>query len=494
MPRRVGQKITRIRVAVVRRRESLCARLKGMAASILLALSRVILNKYVIGAAKALRQDYARRRHEELLSRFQSLGYGVDIDGEICVTDPSTIVVGNNVHIGEACYFLTGGGLTIGDDTHIGRNVTISTQSHTCNGRALLHDGTAVVRPVSIGKNVWIDMNVSIAPGVRIGDGVTVAMGTHVSCQVPDRASAGCAATRILQEKDAKHCRESHRATKYGGESSQNLDEGWTAEYGRHLTEEDNNLFFVLSTGRSGTRSIASILSMHPDMTCIHEGRPQLIRLSTELAHGEKSKTEAKLELGDLYSAAVVPDGIYGESNQKFWNLVTLLDALFPKCRFVWLIRDGRDVVASTHSRGWFSSDEKIRAHPAEPGILRWHYYRLDGAKCGRFAPEQWARLSVFEKNCWYWAHVNKVIGEELSGLSEDRWIKIRVEDLDAKLAELVTFLGGSPHVLKAARENVATGKLRSWDRWSATENKQFEHWCGEQMHAHYPGWVETGP
>lgn len=58
----------------------------------------------------------------------------------------------------------------------LGRNSTISQNSHICAGTHDLRDPTRPLlkTPIKIGSNVWICADAFVGPGVRIGDGAVV--------------------------------------------------------------------------------------------------------------------------------------------------------------------------------------------------------------------------------------------------------------------------------------------------------------------------------
>ncbi len=134
---------------------------------------------------------------------------------------PSKSVVGNNVHIGHNAYFRTTGGLTICDNTHISRNVTIYTDSHNYAGAVLPYDDTFISKPVKVGKNVWIGMNVCILPGVTIFDGAIIGMGSVISRDVPPLSIVGSQPFRILKTRDKTHY-----------EKLENLSRVWRCQWG----------------------------------------------------------------------------------------------------------------------------------------------------------------------------------------------------------------------------------------------------------------------
>ena len=129
------------------------------------------------------------------------------IHGRITIAYPDRLRIGEHVRIGRGCYFFCLGGLAIGDNTQISRNVTIYTASHDYRGNAIPYDDQYVLKPVMIGQSVWIGMNVSIAPGVTIGDGAIVGMGTTVATDVPAGAVVVGAKARIVAGRDMKKFR-----------------------------------------------------------------------------------------------------------------------------------------------------------------------------------------------------------------------------------------------------------------------------------------------
>ena len=289
------------------------------------------------------------QRKQLIKKNLQSCGLGVQFNGNIIITDPRMVNIGNNVHIGDNARFSTAAGLCIGDNTHISRNVTIYTQNHNYRGDSLPYDNTGIPKPVAIGRNVWIGMNVSIIPGVRIGDGAIIGMGTVVTNDIPEHAIVGSSSENILKYRDKQHYADLVTQNRFGGINGVILSNDQINEFKFGINNIE--IFFVVTTGRSGSTTIANALSKHKDIICLHEPRPQLIRLSTALAHKEKDLSSIEAELFDIYcNSSTYPSKVYGESDQKNWNLIAILARLIPNSKFVWLLRDGRDMVSSTFS------------------------------------------------------------------------------------------------------------------------------------------------
>lgn len=110
------------------------------------------------------------------------------------------IIIGKNVFFNTGCSFQDRGGISIGDGTLIGMNVTIATLNH---GLSLETRGTTYPSPVIIGNNVWIGSNATILPGLKIGDNSVVAAGAVVTKDVPgNTVVAGVPAKAIKKSLD----------------------------------------------------------------------------------------------------------------------------------------------------------------------------------------------------------------------------------------------------------------------------------------------------
>ena len=144
-----------------------------------------------------------RRRAERLVTRFNSLS-SFDFEAKQEVCRELFASVGNNCNILQGLRTEYGRGTYIGDDffanynftiidladvrigDHVmcGPNVSIITANHPLDPMAR-RNGDTVVKPITIGNDVWIGTGAMILPGVTIGDGAVIAAGSVVKDDVP---------------------------------------------------------------------------------------------------------------------------------------------------------------------------------------------------------------------------------------------------------------------------------------------------------------------
>lgn len=107
---------------------------------------------------------------------------------------PKQMKFGKNIFINHSLTVMSIGGITIGDGTQIGPNVTIVTDNHDMDDRMVLR-----CKSVSIGRNVWIGAGAKIMPGVAVGDNAVIAGGAVVVKDVPEDAIVGGNPAKVIR-------------------------------------------------------------------------------------------------------------------------------------------------------------------------------------------------------------------------------------------------------------------------------------------------------
>lgn len=129
-------------------------------------------------------------------------GKNVKVVGYSRFLNPENLILGNNVRIGYGGFFYCKGGIDIGDNTIISRDVTIYSSNHDYKGNAIPYDNNYIHKPVKIGRGVWIGMGVMITPGVNIGDGAIIGMGTVISKDINNGEIVVGSGQKVVSKRD----------------------------------------------------------------------------------------------------------------------------------------------------------------------------------------------------------------------------------------------------------------------------------------------------
>ena len=253
-------------------------------------------------------------------------------------------------------------------------------------------------------------------------------------------------------------------------------------------------MFFIVSTGRSGTTTIAELLSSVAGCICLHEPEPALILESSAYRYGEIDGRQIISLLRETRPSHL-NGRLYCESNQTLSLIIPLLAETFPGARFIWLLRNGLDVVASAMQKQWYSgfSENHARYEDCTPTQKAWIDGRIRGDRCGAMSAAEWAGLDRFAKCCWYWAYVNRLIAHDLNSLAPSAHFLLRLETLPGQLPSLLAWMGlETAELPPIPQQNSAKRPPYHWSKWSGEERRTFEHWCGEQMDAWYPEWRDA--
>jgi acetyltransferase-like isoleucine patch superfamily enzyme len=141
---------------------------------------------------------FMKRQHPTLV-----LGKGVRI------AFPEHLVLGNHISIGRDGYLQAQGGITIGDHTILGSRVVILSHNHNyLTPTRLPYDEEEIVRPVVVGRYVWVGMGSMICPGTTVGDAAVVLMGSVVTKDVPPMAIVRGNPATVVGSRDEARTRE----------------------------------------------------------------------------------------------------------------------------------------------------------------------------------------------------------------------------------------------------------------------------------------------
>ncbi len=148
-----------------------------------------------------------QKKRIELLKRmFSEFGDGSYIEPPLRANWGGHFVhVGRNVYINYNLSLVDDTHIYIGDCTMLGPNVTIDTAGHPILPELRAGMPYQYNMPVCIGCNCWIGANVCILPGVSIGDNTVIGAGSIVTKDIPANVVAygsPCKVVREICERD----------------------------------------------------------------------------------------------------------------------------------------------------------------------------------------------------------------------------------------------------------------------------------------------------
>jgi hypothetical protein len=205
--------------------------------------------------------------------------------------------------------------------------------------------------------------------------------------------------------------------------------------------------FFIVSSGRSGTAMLHKALSADAEMQheyMVQVTQPLAVRRYLNLIDRKKA-----LEiLAETHAAAIGYSAAthWGDSSNKLSWLISEVAELLPQAKFVHLVRDGRKVAGSYFRKlGDECYDDRstriLQAHydapahvPAPPPEKK---YWWPVPRRGDPSARAFRSYSQFERICWHWSEINRVIMESLSALPRERQYFVRLEELRDSPAEV---------------------------------------------------------
>ncbi|MCI4670288.1 MAG: sulfotransferase [Bacteroidia bacterium] len=397
----------------------------------------------------------------------ENVGPDLEMEEIPSVSMPRMLALGEGVKMGRRINLESEGGIILGDHVQLEDGVCIESieKERDIPSFDIVHPD--FMKPVVIGEGAYIGRNTTIMPGSIIPGGSLVQAGSVLSG--------------------------THNFPKRKTTSSNSK--------GKNALGFGDKLFFVASTGRSGTKTISALLSQHPDIDCRHEAQFALNNLSTLMAEGESSElVEAALKVMYLQSANIkTTKKVYGESDLKNSSLIPGLHKILPEAKFIWLIRKAEDFVASAYGRGWFdqreycygeektfSPDSMISEN--DMNMYRWEYarHRVNGGKTEGLEKETWEKMGAFERCCWYWGYWNQMIEKQLIELRPRQYFFLRLEEIEEQLPAILEWLGVKEAPIQSGVFNRASHKKVKSESWSEEQKRVFEKWCREGMNKWY--------
>jgi hypothetical protein len=253
-----------------------------------------------------------------------------------------------------------------------------------------------------------------------------------------------------------------------------------------------NKVGFAIGTGRCGTLFLYQLMDKEAEVASSHERNPDNETFhrfckwhDLPVDHEGFLATKEKEIVADLEGHA------YSFEASPYLSIsVRELHERFG-ARFVVLMRRPDRVVTSFVHKGFYRrpyhvGDVNLATGYQDQSPEKVHTFFARIAPRGDFF-RTWNEMTPVGKVAWYWRAWNDRTLELLSGLPEDSYRVVRIEDFDyPKYQELAGFLGYRSSVTQADFDALKDSKphafwrKRNVDQWSAREVEEFESQVGE--------------
>ena len=178
--------------------------------------------------------------------------------------------------------------------------------------------------------------------------------------------------------------------------------------------------FFVMSTGRSGTQTLAHLLRMATGAKVWHHPQPYMIMETQKAYWGAIDQAPVFWSgRGQIIREAWDDGLVHGETDHNMTPFCAEIAAAVPGAKFLILVRDPREFVRSGMRRNYFRGSgawEQGRLRPQEDDPRR----------------EAWEKMPQFDQVAWLWAETYREIERQRAEIGEDRVTVLRFEDLIA--------------------------------------------------------------
>ena len=140
-------------------------------------------------------------RYKYFKNKLLYMGENVLIKPHTSIHSPEKISLDDYCNIGEHCYLLGDGEISIGKYTMLAMNVTVISYDHAHKEEELICKQDIVCAPVYIGDNCWIGANTTILKGVSIGDNSIIGAGSVVTKDIPENSIAAGNPAKIIKKR-----------------------------------------------------------------------------------------------------------------------------------------------------------------------------------------------------------------------------------------------------------------------------------------------------
>lgn len=245
------------------------------------------------------------------------------------------------------------------------------------------------------------------------------------------------------------------------------------------LEKNQERLFFIVGSGRSGTQLISDLLAVPKQTVVFHEPN---FREDVVTMESLRQNTDLAIQYWQSYRSIEVykrwlKAGVryYGEVNGTIRYQTPAIKGLYPRASFLLMSRDGRGVVRSVMGWHQFYGNNSKGAYALSP---------LEGDEYF----DCWSGMSRFEKVCWLWRETNEFL---MQYVPSNRWVQLEriTRDYDYFADKVLGSVAlDIPQTKWAARVAMKSQNASqyygfpSWESWTKEQQESFMKICGSTM------------
>lgn len=220
---------------------------------------------------------------------------------------------------------------------------------------------------------------------------------------------------------------------------------------------------FCQNIGGTGSHNIAKLFYINGIRPSYHEKRPDLEQLGLSYYLGE-------IDAGWIERVLrLTRNDVKFEANNRLFSMSRELFSVFPKAKFIFLHRDGRDAIRSMMKK-------------IDNPFTRTRQRMARRYNCGLNGPK--SEKDPFHKACHYWVNMNKRIADDLEGLPH---VHLRFDDLiNGNLDHVEDFLGIKFDTRTVEKGTSYGNRLESefaeFSQWDDGLKRSFDEICGSLM------------
>lgn len=190
------------------------------------------------------------------------------------------------------------------------------------------------------------------------------------------------------------------------------------------IVHDEMEPVFVLSTGRAGTMLLTKILEKLEDVIAVHEPEPEL-SYGSKLAYENWQSNSALIEgmfegaRYEMLRSSFLLNKKFIETNNRITFFAHQIAKLYPKSKFIHLVRQPNSFIISGLNRQWYTGQNLY-----------------DEARIISNKNSFWENLNQTEKIAWLWNETNQFIEDFKLTIEPDRILTVKAESFFTNIEE----------------------------------------------------------